>query len=102
MHVELLHTLFIECFSTRIAEDMLRANRSSITRQYQSHWHAFQEFLHARNAPLISDSHVLEFMSDLDHDKGRFISTISGQVALDQQAIQLIKTGLFNQHLHIR
>ena len=90
---------------------MLAALRPSSTRQYQSHWKAFQSFLKLKGLRDVSESVVLDFLSFLAHDRGRSSATLSTHLAaladplkygwglvLDRRSVTLLKRGLFHQN----
>ncbi|KAG0719776.1 hypothetical protein GWK47_049799 [Chionoecetes opilio] len=79
--LEFLRTSLRRTVSDTVAEDMLAALRPSSTRQYQSHWKAFQSFLKLKGLRDVSESVVLDFLSCSAHDRGRSSATLSTHLA---------------------
>ncbi|KAG0721144.1 hypothetical protein GWK47_006512 [Chionoecetes opilio] len=109
--LEFLRTSLRRTVSDAVAEDILAALRPSSTRQYQSHWKAFQSFLKLKGLRDVSESVVLDFLSFLAHDRGRSSATLSTHLAaladplkygwglvLDRRSVTLLKRGLFLQN----
>lgn len=80
--LEILCAIFSRTLSTEVTKDMLASLRPSSTRQYQSHWRAFQRFLKARGRPPMSEVLVVEFLSFLGHKWGRSSATIANNIAV--------------------
>jgi len=66
--VEFLTLLYSEKFSTFSAKRLVKAIRSSTTRQYQSQWKRFQEWLPAETTDITHDT-ALRFLTFLHEEK---------------------------------
>ena len=79
--VEFLRQTLSQSLPGVIVKDMISAHRSSTSRQYQSSWKKFQNFLTSSHIRQISDEIFLEFASFLFHKLKLAIPTILTHLA---------------------
>ena len=108
--VEFLRRALTRSLQGEAADDIMAGHRESTTRQYQSSWKKFQEFVRQKNVQEINPGTPLEFASYLFHTRKLSISSILGHMAAiadplkfafnvspDTRAFELMKASFFNQ-----
>ena len=79
--MDFLRLCLLRSFPPQVVSDAVLGLRPSTSRQYQSSWVAFQDFVRRQALTWVSEAVVYDFLSGLFHARGRAASTITTYLA---------------------